>query len=610
MDQRRMLLVPAAFLLLLAAGAARAADRPSADPVHGYAVLVLATEETNATLNKHLDPQDVNTMEIVLARVYGALVRAGFKDENITVLYASGGVKPDPAEQRCAGQFKRLADKHFNRADYEATRENVLSALRACRQKADANDQLVFWILVNGWPNGALSLAKVTYLIPREMEAELKGLRSRRNYLLFEGCFSGTILERTNMDHAVMVSATGAQTPGWVDRDFSNCATFLESMLDPKCDQDGNGVVDCREAFAATLARAKNYEPIVKKHLEDGHKQPGVPRDVLLRSSVIPTMRIGERFVSAAMGPQGAAEPLSMDAIKTRLRQRQEKLKSLYVRVRRETKVSVDSGVLRGWSRQMSLPEHLGWDEVLFGFKGDKRYWRLLGLDYRPTLPAELAGQDHGETGITMDVARGCNARTFFERKESSRPGSFSYHSAPLAETRDALPPPEYLANVGLAVPDPTGKDEAKRNLHQMGFLPELLDRWPYAVAQKTEQIDGARCVLLEGRLECQLPTGDGSAKKSIADKLWLDPQLGLAIRRRDTLAGGQLFRVLNSDFVEVLPGFWLPKRSQTHTFAPPDAAKQHRDRPVITSGMKLCFWLVNQMPDEMFDLVLAKPGN
>ena len=299
-----------------------------------------------------------------------------------------------------------------------------------------------------------------------------------------------------------------------------------------------------------------------------------------------------------------AAEPLRLEAIKSRLREGRKKIDSLYVRVRRETRISVEPGVLRGWSRQMSLPKYLGWDEVLFGFKGERRYWRLLCLDYKPTLPTGLP-----RTEVNIDEAKAWDTKALLERRMDFKSHHFFYRSQSLAEARDSLPPPEYLMNVGLAVPDPTGRDEAKRNLQQMGLLPELFKRWPYVVSEKTEDVDGAPCVVLKGKMQCQLPAGEASENKSVSDKLWLDMDHGLALRKRETRKDGQLRRVLNSDFQEILPGFWLPKRSQTQTFAPPNAAEQNRNRPVMTSDMKLCLFLVNQIPDELFDLVLTQPG-
>jgi hypothetical protein len=113
--------------------------------------------------------------------------------------------------------------------------------------------------------------------------------------------------------------------------------------------------------------------------------------------------------------------------------------------------------------------------------------------------------------------------------------------------------------------------------------LPDLLERWPYAVAEKTEQIDGAACVVLDGNMECELPADGRVARKRISDRIWLDPKLGLAIRKRESRIGGQLVRAVNTDFAEVLPGFWLPKRSRTEAFAIPKSRIAKTSRPAVS---------------------------
>ncbi|MHC4405751.1 MAG: hypothetical protein ACYTG0_39395, partial [Planctomycetota bacterium] len=253
------------------------------------------------------------------------------------------------------------------------------------------------------------------------------------------------------------------------------------------------------------------------------------------------------------------------------------------------------------------MPKYLGTDEVLFAFKGDKRYWRIVGLDYQPTLSSESASDKGGGVEFSLDKAKTWDGKTLRERERSLTSGRQQYRSPAPDEASDFLPPPECLRNVGLAVPDPTAKDEGRRNLQQMSLLPDLLERWPYMVLEKTEKIDGTPCVVLLGKMECELPVGKGTERKSISDKLWLDLGHGLALRKRETGIEGQRVRVVNSEFEEVLPGFWLPRRSRRETFAPPGAAREHRDRPVMTRDVKLCLWVVNQTPDELFDVALLK---
>ncbi|MHC4403462.1 MAG: hypothetical protein ACYTG0_27715 [Planctomycetota bacterium] len=106
-----------------------------------------------------------------------------------------------------------------------------------------------------------------------------------------------------------------------------------------------------------------------------------------------------------------------------------------------------------------------------------------------------------------------------------------------------------------------------------MHFLTHLFERWSYVMSEKTEVVDGAPCVVLQGKMQCALPVDSGSWTRSVSDKLWLDPEHGLAARKRETRIDGQRIRVINSELVEILPAVWLPERSRTESFAPADAA-------------------------------------
>ncbi|MHC4402444.1 MAG: hypothetical protein ACYTG0_22495 [Planctomycetota bacterium] len=321
--------------------------------------------------------------------------------------------------------------------------------------------------------------------------------------------------------------------------------------------------------------------------------------------------RVRWRLLPLAIAVAGAAstaagETSRLEEIQSRLEQQQTKIECLHLRIRRETTLSVDPGVIRGWPSPPSLPRHLGADEVLIAFKGDNRYLRLLELDYRPAIPPSEPSRETQLLTLYLDEAKAWTGKAVLERNRDLQSGEYEYRSVPAESARDRFPPAEYLRNVGLAVPDPTAKDDARRNLQQMGLLSEAIRRWPYRVLERTEAIDDVPCVVLEGVMECRLPAGDASQPQEISDKLWLDPKHGLALRKRETQIAGQLVRVLNSDFAEVLPGFWLPKLSRTEAFPPPEAPKEHRNRPALVRRMKLLFWVVNRVPDDLFDVALT----
>ena len=312
--------------------------------------------------------------------------------------------------------------------------------------------------------------------------------------------------------------------------------------------------------------------------------------------------------LAVAASISGGAERLSIEEVGTSLRQQRRKIESLHVRIRRLTRLFVDPKILATWPSQPALPKYQGTDEVLIAFKGDKRYSRLLELDYKPRSPAGSSAEPESGTRRYLDEAKAWAGKVLLERNRNLQSGKFEYRSTTGHQARDCFQPSPYLMNVGLAVPDPTGKDQARATFRQIHLLEELLRRWPYEVLEKAEEADGARCVVLEGRVECRLPPGNESETKRFDDRLWLDLEHGLALRKRETLLDGRLRRLVNSDFAEVLPGYWLPKLSRTKYFGPSKAPEDRDDGPVLVRRMRLLMWVVNQVPDDLFDIALTKP--
>ncbi|MHC4404901.1 MAG: hypothetical protein ACYTG0_35080 [Planctomycetota bacterium] len=331
---------------------------------------------------------------------------------------------------------------------------------------------------------------------------------------------------------------------------------------------------------------------------------PGNRQTVVVQARRL--LLLGAVALGIATSSAGTAEPLSLAAVKARVGARKEKIESLHLRVRRVTTLSVAPEEVRSWPSGPALPERLGTDEVLVAFKRDNRYRRVLELDYTPP-----AGQPPSEAGRRtrryVDATSVWNGSELRRRNRNLRTGKYEYDSVSAERARDCFPPPEYLMNVGLAVADPTAGDEGQRNWQQMGLLPELLERWPYELLQRTETVDGAQCVVLKGKVRCKVPVAKGSEEKTILDTLWLDAKHGLAIRKRERQIDGQLVRVVNRELVEVLPGVWLPRESLTESWAPPEAPEQYRSGPVLVRRMSLLLYVVNKVPDDLFDVTLGR---
>lgn len=309
----RMLSITAAIILAVLLASDRTDAKFYENPVDCYALLVVAANDTNSTIHRNLDPIDVNGSLVGLSRIYGALIEAGFEDSKIVVLYCSGGLQPDWSEKKNAKYIKLLKKNHFNRPNMDANKANINSAVASVKEKLDENDQFVFWINTHGAANGTLMMAPRGQWGTGEIQQTFTGLKSSTNYILFDSCFSGQILDRCDIPNAVMFSTTGSNSPGWVDRNFTNCATYLESLNDKKHDKNKDGVVDCDEAFKVTHSYATEYEPKLKQYLKSNYRPPKpAPPGAIDRSSIIPKIEVGDSFERRQLGlPKGGGKAIA-----------------------------------------------------------------------------------------------------------------------------------------------------------------------------------------------------------------------------------------------------------------------------------------------------------
>lgn len=346
-----------------------------------------------------------------------------------------------------------------------------------------------------------------------------------------------------------------------------------------------------------------------------------------------------------------AAEPPSLDDIKTQLEEQRSEIKSLYVQTKREFKSPFSAEELRTlwdlWGRLPTLEPR----EEHSSFKGQKRYYHYIesANDYTPPPAPELSDdatplervihermverRRRFEEGVApggsprtivtgMDYATGFNGKTRWERTASEvmYPDGRTERQASNASSHDVrrtpwIPPGAYLYHVGwvvlgdgLATVSASQADAARIN-----SLPALFERWPFSVSKVTEVVDGAECVVLTGTIERTIWVDDTKVKRN--DKLWLDLDRGLALRKREwtSEAGRALFRQVTSDWHEVAPGFWLPKHVELQTVVPAEAtryAEKYRGRVVLSRHVTLVKCLVDNVPDDLFEVPSADAHN
>ena len=145
----------------------------------------------------------------------------------------------------------------------------------------------------------------------------------------------------------------------------------------------------------------------------------------------------------------------------------------------------------------------------------------------------------------------------------------FGTASSASGEAAASFSPVQYLANVGFVVPDPTVSDEAAGQLERRWHLPTVLESPSHVVAKTIEKVENNPCLVVQKANAAVADSASATAAERDYDKLWLDMDRGYAIQKRESRFEGQSVRVINSDFLEVVPGLWLPGRSRIEYFAP-----------------------------------------
>jgi hypothetical protein len=283
--------------------------------------------------------------------------------------------------------------------------------------------------------------------------------------------------------------------------------------------------------------------------------------------------------------PLRAAEPRTVAEVKAELLKQRGKLQSFFVRYRLDAKPLAPLPLLRQW-RMCDCEAYAREDHI--AFKGRKQYWRKI----------DFIGRD------------GPLPKTPSEDRTMAFNGRYAWcsaHSAPCDEYLKVWAlndlqffQSEYLMSVGLRYPDQTVSEKTRRAMcQQMWLLPDAFELHPYQLSERTERIDGARCLGLEASWKS--PTDQ---EVTITDRLWLDLDHGLAVRRRNQLFNGQLGEHwLTFRLQEVVPGYWLPRETWWHRVAPRTAPEDWKGKFAISYHMTVLEWSANDVKDALFEI-------
>ena len=336
-----------------------------------------------------------------------------------------------------------------------------------------------------------------------------------------------------------------------------------------------------------------------------------------------------------------AGETPTLDEIKSQLAKQPPLLKSLYIAVTLESKLTVDPKVY------VTLPGHqdnviLAKFEEQYAFKGDKRYsrrlsprvvkspWRVKPPQVDPkagpieqarqkqlkeqyermkkNLPAQRETSPPDEYRLMPDETFAVNGKLQWNRHVPGKGQQSQLFLDRLDESLHWGQSAGYLVSIGWSVPDPTEHIDGAADSKQVRYLPNIFrsppNDPPYEVAARIAIVDGAKCVVLHAHGPIKITGGGVSETVTIDDTIWLDLDHGLALKQRMyALAKDHITRTVTADFVEIVPGLWFPKSVVTECLVPPSGPAEYRSKPMQVVATKLTKWVVNQVPDDLFDV-------
>jgi hypothetical protein len=152
--------------------------------------------------------------------------------------------------------------------------------------------------------------------------------------------------------------------------------------------------------------------------------------------------------------------------------------------------------------------------------------------------------------------------------------------------------PITYLDHVCLMPVDPSVDDPRQAAFNR---IPEMFEVAKFTLTNDVV-VDGAPCVLLEAP-EYQ--------------RLWLDPKLGFAVRKREMLEGkGVAMSMQFSEFAELVPGVWLPHRIEQERIGTSQLPESYVGKPIIRTTIRVTKIEANKPEHETYFKPKPKPGS
>lgn len=242
----------------------------------------------------------------------------------------------------------------------------------------------------------------------------------------------------------------------------------------------------------------------------------------------------------------------------------------------------------KGLAEMPLLTQHLGTayfvnERVVVAGKGELRYGRTV-----PKTDTLLHTVSPDRT-IVYDGTK------IKERRPMGKKGGQSMILVQAVRKENVLYfPVTYTSAICLMTPDPGEKEPGSVTARDR--IPEVFKTAAFAVAPQPETVDGAACVVVAA---------------AGAQKLWLDPSKGFAVRKRELYQDGEhTFTILCQEHEQVAPGVWLPRLVTWLSIGPKSAPEDLRGKPMLQTDARVRRLEVNRTEHDALFQVKVPPGS
>jgi len=300
----------------------------------------------------------------------------------------------------------------------------------------------------------------------------------------------------------------------------------------------------------------------------------------------------------AANSAGAAAEIPDLSVVAKAHRTQEESLKSLYVKYRYGSRLLGSASDVRKYVGARFVSSQT----KVFAFKGNKRYY---SFERTASLAdTDFTVSDLTETGpdgkpqvyhLAANTVVAFDGQTF--RRRGPGGGSASVFDGSGEEHDLGFFNPEYMGLGLRTLPDVANPKNDRAEFR----LPGAIAKGQCRMRPGLETVDGAPCVVIEMR--------QTEARQEMT--LWCDPALAYTVRREEGYYPDSKQverRSTSSDFVEVCPGVWMPRKAVSERFPPPSAPASLHRTALFAYDTNVIEIHANDVPNELFALKIP-PG-